>query len=151
MRDHAHKRPVWPRRLLVLLSALNAVGALGGALGLVLGILDLGPTVTGRLPFGSAVLGGVALGLLVAVPNGALLVLALQRSRHTGPLGIAVGAAMVVWILVQLAFIRELSFFHPLYVAVGLLMVWAGNRTVRLDVGASASSVTRELLRGGQR
>ena len=133
-----------------MLAAFNAVGALGGAVGLALGFLDLGPTLTGRLPFGSAVVAGVALGLLVALPNGALLEFALRRSRHTGLLGITVGAAMVAWILVLLAFIRELSFFLPLYVAVGLLMVGAGLRTVRLDVGASASSVTRELLRGGK-
>ena len=58
---------------------------------------------------------------------------------------IAVGAAMVVWILVELAFIRELSFFHPLYVAVGLVMIWAGFRAVRLDLGVAATSLVQEL------
>ena len=63
----------------------------------------------------------------------------------TGLVGIAVGTAMVAWILVELAFIRELSFFHPLYVAVGLLMVWAGFRVVRVDLGVPAASLAHEL------
>ena len=70
---------------------------------------------------------------------------ALRRGRYTGLVGIAVGTAMVAWILVELAFIRELSFFHPLYVAVGLLMVWAGFRVVRVDLGVPAASLAQEL------
>jgi hypothetical protein len=135
----------WPRRVLILLAALNTVAALAGAWGLATGVLDMGPTLNARLPGGSPVFAGVALALLVAVPNGALVLVALRRSRHTGLVGIAVGAAMVVWILVELAFIRELSFFHPLYLAVGLVMVWAGVRAVRLDLGVSATSMAQEL------
>ena len=52
---------------------------------------------------------------------------------------------MVVWILLELAFIRELSFFHPLYIAVGLVMIWAGFRAVRLDLGVEATSLVQEL------
>jgi hypothetical protein len=59
--------------------------------------------------------------------------------------GIAVGAAMVLWIVVELAFIRGLSFFHPVYVTIGLLMAWAGVRAVRVDLGVPASAVQQEL------
>jgi hypothetical protein len=137
-------RPSWPRRWLLFLAAFNTVTALFGAWGLISGVLDLGP-VTGRLPWDSPVVAGMALGLLVAVPNAALIVVALRRGRYTGLVGIAVGTAMVAWILVELAFIRELSFFHPLYVAVGLLMVWAGFRAVRVDLGVPAASLAHEL------
>ena len=68
----------------------------------------------------------------MAVPNAALVVVALRRGRYTGLVGIAVGTAMVAWIVLELAFIRELSFFHPLYVTIGLLMVWLGFRLVRV-------------------
>jgi hypothetical protein len=131
--------------VLTLLAVLNGVGALAGAWGLASGVLGLGPTVTGRLPWGSPLVAGVALGLLVALPNGALAAVALRRGRQTGLVGIAVGAAMVVWILVELAFIRELSFFHPVYVGIGLVMVWAGVRTVRVDLGVTAASLVQEL------
>ncbi len=116
----------WPRRVLLVLSALNTFGAAAGAWGLASGVLDLGSTITARLPWGSAVAGGVALGVLVALPNLALLVGAVRDLPFLGTAGTAVGTGMVVWILVQLAFIRDVTFFHPLYVGVGLAMVWAG-------------------------
>ena len=52
----------------------------------------------------------------------------------------------MVGILVELAFIRELSFFHPLYVRRGLghdpgPASWA----VRLDLGVEAISLVQEL------
>src|SRR4051794_26086116 len=54
-----------------VVAGLNAVGAVGGAVGLVTGTLSLAE-LTDRLPFGSALLGGVALGLVVAVPQAVL-------------------------------------------------------------------------------
>ena len=151
MTTRPHDRSSWPRRWLLFLAVLNTVTALFGAWGLVSGALDLGH-VTGRLPWDSAAVAGVALGLLVAVPNAALVVVALRRGRYTGLVGIAVGTAMVAWIVVELAFIRELSFFHPLYVAIGLLMVWAGFRVVRVDPGVPAGSSAEEhgLVRLGR-
>jgi hypothetical protein len=143
-RSPAH--PVrWPRRLLLVLAILNTVASLAGAWGLASGVLDLGQSLTDRLPSASPVLAGTALALLVAGPNAVLAVVAMRRGRHTGLVGIAVGAAMVLWILVQLAFIRELSFFHPLYLTVGVVMIWAGVRTVRVDLGVSATSLTHEI------
>jgi hypothetical protein len=133
----------WPRRLLVVMSSLNAVFALGGAWGLATGGLGLGPTLEARLPWGSTVVAGAALAVLVALPNVALATVAARGNRHTGLVGIVVGAAMVLWIAVELAFIRELSFFHPLYVVVGCVMVWAGARAVRIDLGVPAASLPR--------
>ncbi len=115
---------------LALLAALNAVAALGGAWGLASGALSTGELET-RLPWDSPVLGGVALFLAVAVPNAVVAVLAWRGDRRTGPVAVATGVVLVAWILVELAFLRELSFFHPLYLAVGLLMVWLGRRASR--------------------
>jgi hypothetical protein len=38
---------------------------------------------------------------------------------------------LVVWILVELGFLHELSFFHPVYLAIGLLLVRLGRRAPR--------------------
>ena len=135
----------WPRRVLTFLAVLNGFAALGGAWGLASGSMDLGATVTGRLPWGSPTVAGIALGALVALPNAVLVAVAWRRGRHTGLVGVAVGVAMEMWIVVELAFIREVSFFHPLYVAVGAAMVFAGLRAVRLDLGVRPSSLAREL------
>jgi hypothetical protein len=72
------------------------------------------------------VLGAVALALLVGLPNLVLLALTLRRDARAPAAAVAVGLGLVLWILVELAFLRELSFLHPLYAGVGLLMVLAG-------------------------
>jgi hypothetical protein len=145
MASDVRNRDRRPRRVLTFLALLNALAALAGAIGLASGVLDLGPVVTPRLPWHSPVIAGIALAVLVAAPNAVLAAVALRRGRQTGLVGIIVGTAMVVWIVVELAFIRELSLFHPLYVCVGAVMVWAGAAVVRLDLGVTATSLAQEL------
>lgn len=143
MNRHISRRGRLPRVLIAVLAGLNAVSALAGALGLAIGFLSLSEELTARLPWGSPVLGGIALGLLVALPNGLLTLLAVRVDRQTGACAIAVGVVLVGWILVQLAFIREVSFFHPLYAGLGLLLVWLGTRLRLADhVEATASTPT---------
>ena len=120
-----------PEAVIATFAGLNAVASLVGAVCLVSGVLDLGETVGSRLPFGSPVLAGVALALLVGLPNFVLFVLALRRDASTFAGSILVGWGMVAWIVVQMLVIRELSVFHPLYVAVGLVMVVAGHVGLR--------------------
>ena len=111
-----------------VVATLNAIAALAGALGLILGFLELDATSASRLPWQSPVVGGIALGLVVGVPNAVVAWLALNARPETGRAAVAVGVVLIGWIVVELAFIRELSFFHPLYVAIGALMIWLGRR-----------------------
>lgn len=121
-------RPERRRPLLAGLTGLNALGALAGAVGLATGGLSLGSSVAQRLPFASPAVGGVALALIVAVPSTVVSIEALRGSRHTDAALVTAGVMLVGWILAEVAFIRELSFFHPLYRAVGLLMIGVGRR-----------------------
>ncbi|WP_208494244.1 hypothetical protein [Glycomyces niveus] len=89
--------------------------------------------VTGRLPWGNTVVAGIALGVIVAVPNAALAAAALRGSARCGPLSILAGVLVVGWIVVEVAFIREFSFFQPFYAALGLSQVWWGWRIGRSD------------------
>jgi hypothetical protein len=95
------------------LAALRALSAYGGGAGLITGSLDLGVTATARMPFHSTVLGGLALIAVVALPSTALAWLAARGHHRTGDASIVAGILLVGWILIELAFIRELSFFHP--------------------------------------
>ena len=104
-------------------------------MGLATGGLSLGAQVEARLPWGSTTVGAAALLLAVAVPNAVLSVLAWRGDRRTGAAAVATGLLLVGWIVVELTFIQELSFFHPLYVAVGVAMVWLGRRLGRTGVG----------------
>jgi len=129
-RWHVGRRVLGHRRYpgLAALALVNAVAAVGGSWGLASGELRLGAQVEARLPWGSTTAGAAALVLVVAVPNLALAVLAWRGDRRTGAGAVTAGLLLVAWILVELAFIRELSFFHPLYVGVGLAMIWLGRR-----------------------
>ena len=115
---------------LAVFAGLIAISAYFGALGLILGFLDLGATVTARLPVGSPVLGGVALTVVVALPSSALAWLAWRGDRRTSVGAVVTGALILGWIAVELAFIRELSFFHPTFVVIGLVLIWIGIRSL---------------------
>lgn len=118
-----------PRRIGVfVLASMLAASAYFGALGLILGFLDLGATVTSRLPFDSPVFAGVALLVVVALPSSLLAWLAWRGDRRTAWAAVVTGALLVGWLVVEMAVIRELSFFHPTYLVVGGVLIWLGVR-----------------------
>ena len=116
-----------PRRVLAAFAGFNAFWAWAGAVGLIGGGLDFGERLNDRLPFENLVLAGVALAAIVAVPLTVLALLAWRGDPRTGRASVLVGVVLIGWIGVQLVFLRELSFFHPLYVGIGLVFVVAGR------------------------
>ncbi len=122
---------------LAWLAGLVALSAYAGAVGLAFGFLDLGTQVTARLPFASPVLGGFALTVIVAAPSTVLAWWAWRGDRRTDRAAVVTGVLVIGWIVVELAFIKELSFFHPAYVAVGAALVWMGRRALHRTGSAS--------------
>lgn len=93
-------------------------------------MLSLGEVVTPRLPFGSTVLGGIALALVVGVPTSVVAWFAWHGDERTDVAAVGAGVLVVGWIVMELLFIRELSFFHPTYVIVGGVFIWVGRRAL---------------------
>jgi hypothetical protein len=91
-------------RVLLWLEVLLALGALGGAVGLVTGGVDLGPA-TANLPFGSTVFAGLALGVVNFLLPTVVVLAALRRAPWAAYGHHLVGAALVGWIVVQVAFL----------------------------------------------
>lgn len=122
------------QRVLVALELLLAVGAFGGALGLVTGALDLHEAAD-DLPLASPVLGGIALALC----NGVLpLVVAtgtLRRAPWASVGHLAVGAALIGWIVVQVAFIGFGSALQAAYLGYGVVVLALGALDRRRDAG----------------
>jgi hypothetical protein len=114
--------------VLSTMAVLVAMGAYGGSIGLATGWLSIGDRLNARLPFGSPVFGGLALFVLVAVPYTTLAGRAWRNDGSTGATAIVVGVMLVGWIVVELAFIREFSLFHPVYAAIGVAFALAGFR-----------------------
>ncbi len=94
------------------------------------GVLKLDDRSTARLPLHSPVLGGLALAVVVAVPFTLLAAAAWRGSERTDELALGSGVLLVGWILVELAFIRSFSFFHPLYLVIGALFVLSGRHAL---------------------
>jgi len=119
----ARRRP-W----LASFTALIAVSAWVGAVGLVIGLVDLGDTVAGRLPFHSPVFAGVSLALLVGVPMSVVTYLAARRDPRTSPVAVVAGAVLIGWIAVEVGVIRVFHVLQPVCVVAGLLVLLAGLR-----------------------
>ena len=115
-----------PRRAwLATYAAVLALGAWAGAAGLAIGFLALPETAESRLPFGSPFLGGVALAVLVGVPATVLTVMAWRGHPWVLHAAVLDGVLLIGWIVVEAAFLRELSVLHAVYLAVGAgLVVW---------------------------
>ena len=130
--DVARSPAARPRRgLAVAAAAAVATPALGGAVSLATGTIDLGEDIVQRLPWQSVGLAGLALLCWVTVPFFVLAVLAWRGSPLTPQTAVAAGLLLMAWITVQLLIIRTLSFFQPTYLAVGLGFVWVGRRMER--------------------
>jgi hypothetical protein len=87
------------------------------------------------LPFGSAVLGGVALALLVCLPQSVLTLLALRRSSAAAATSLLVGSLLVLWILVEVAFLHVLAGLQVVYLVVGVVQVGLGILLGQHDPG----------------
>jgi hypothetical protein len=108
-------------------AAFVAVSAWGGVVGLASGALDMGHDLNQRLPFHSPAFGAFALGVIVGVPATALARQAARGDRQTGATAMFAGAMLIVWIAVELAFIRQFSWLQPFYVGVGVTFVVIGR------------------------
>jgi hypothetical protein len=76
-------------------------------------------------------LGGLALTVIVAAPTTRLAWLAWRGDSRTDAAAVEAGVLVIGWIVVELAIIREFSFFHPTYIAVGGILIWFGRRAIQ--------------------
>jgi hypothetical protein len=121
------------RRALAGVAWVNAIAALGGAVSLATGMLDLGTKLNHRLPFASPVLGGIALTMVVAVPFTIVALLAWRGDQRADTAAMIAGALLIGWIIVQLAFLRTLSGLQPIYAAVGVTFFLYGRHQSNRD------------------
>jgi hypothetical protein len=77
--------------------------------------------------------------------------LALRNDDRLAVTAIGVGLLLVAWILVELAFIRELSILHPLYVGIGLTLILLGWRLQRIEGAATGTTAPGRSRRNATR
>lgn len=123
---------VAPRRgasggaLLVVL-LLVAANAVYGGIGLVLDGMGMPLEWLERLPVDTWTWPGVALLATVALPQLVAAWFVVRRDPRAGVVGLVVGAALVLWIVVQVLLLQRYFFLQPVIAGLGVLeMVLAG-------------------------
>ena len=124
-------------RIAIALEVFLAIGALGGGAALLLGprgeILPLPVSALAGSPFANYFVPGVILFAIIGLgPLGAAL-LAWRRHPVAPLLALAVGAALLVWLVVEIAIVGYASNppLQPLYLALGVVMVLVGGGWMR--------------------
>jgi hypothetical protein len=106
--------------------ALLGLGALGGGIALVArpdgSVMHFDVALLAGSPFADYVVPGLILGGLFGVGSFVVAALGLARFRVAPFLAFAIGCGQMIWIVAELAIIRELSFLHPTFFGVGLVI-----------------------------
>ena len=119
--------------LLALLLFVGASAVYGGV-GLVVNGMGMPEEWLEPLPVGSWVWPGVALVVTVALPQLVAAWFVWRRDPRAGVVGLVAGAALVLWIIVQVLLLRRHFFLQPVIAGLGLLEVllsWLWIRQAR--------------------
>jgi len=76
-------------------------------------------------PFSDYLVPGLILGGLFGVGSLLVAAMGLRRSRLAPFLAFTIGMAQMIWIIVQLGIIKEVSFLHPVCFILGLVIAAA--------------------------
>ena len=116
-------------RATVGLLVLLGIGALGGGIALVArpdgSILQMPTSLLAGSPFPDFLVPGLILGGLFGLGSLAVAILGLRSVRLAPFLAFAIGCGQTIWIVVEVAIIRGLSFVHVIYFGIGLVIAVA--------------------------
>jgi hypothetical protein len=111
-------------RLCLAFLALLALGALGGAAFLVTSpdgsAMQWNTSMLAGSPFPDFLVPGLILGGLFGFGSLAVVAIGIARWRIAPFLAFGIGCGQMIWIVVELAIIGQLSFLHPICFGLGL-------------------------------
>ena len=118
----------WEGVVLLALLLFVGVGAVYGGIALMVDGMGMPSEWLDRLPVDTWTWPGVALLVTVAAPQLATVWLVIRPDPRAGTAGLAVGFALVLWILVQLALLQRYFYLQPVIAVIGvleMLVSWA--------------------------
>lgn len=133
-REAGASRRGWAGTGLLVVLLFVAANALYGGIGLMVDGMGMPDEWLEPLPVDTWTWPGVALLLTVAAPQLATAWLVWRRHPWAPVAGLVAGAALVLWIVVQLALLQRYFFLQPVIAGLGLaevLLAWAWLRQVR--------------------
>ena len=112
---------------------------------------DLTVAVLAGSPFPDFLVPGLVLAGVFGVGSFIVVAMGIARLPIAPFLAFAIGCAQMIWITVELAIIKEFSFLHPTFFAVGLLIARIGRTLGLADVPAWRSDpLTGRVAERGQ-
>jgi hypothetical protein len=123
----------------VLFLLLLALGAIAGGIALVISpdgsVMGFTVDLLAGSPFRDYLIPGLILGGLFGIGSLVVAGMGLLRWRAAPFLAFAIGLGQMIWIVVELAIIREFSVLHPVCFGIGLVVAVAsyfwGRHTFR--------------------
>jgi hypothetical protein len=116
-------------KLTVLFLGLLGLGALAGGIALVAkpdgSVMHFDVALLAGSPFPDFVVPGLILGGLFGLGSFVAAVMGIRHARIAPFLAFAIGCGQMIWIVVELAIIREFSLLHPAFFGVGLVIAVA--------------------------
>lgn len=116
-------------RLAIALLAFLGFGAVGGGVALILSpdgsAMHWDRSMLAGSPFADFLVPGLILVGLFGLGSLATAITGLRRAPIAPFLAFAIGCAQMIWIVVELAIIGQLSFLHPTLFAIGLAIAAA--------------------------
>lgn len=125
-KQHRGHGRLWARIPLVGVEAFVAIGAIYGSIMLITDSWRLDREMLDRLPIETWIVPGIALAVLVAVPNLIAGVLVAIGHRAARTVSLLTGAVLVAWIIGQIAVIQQYIVLQPVMAACGLLTIGLG-------------------------
>lgn len=119
------RRDRWGLASMGLLALLGIGAAAGGAALLASpdgSVMGFSPELLAGSPFTDYFWPGLILGGLFGIGSFVVVGLGIRRARLAPFLAVTIGVGQMIWIVVELAIIRELSFLHPICFGIGLLV-----------------------------
>ncbi len=105
---------------------LLGLGALAGGIALVAkpdgSVMHFDVALLAGSPFIDFTIPGLILGGLFGIGSLVVAAMGIAHLRVAPFIAFAIGCGQMIWITVELAIIRELSFLHPTFFGVGLLI-----------------------------
>lgn len=124
------------RTLTLILLLFVAVSAFGGGIPLLLdpsgGLLHMPLRLLEYSPFKNFLIPGIILVVIIGLGSLDCAILLMGRHRHAPVAVVIEGAALVIWIIVELLMIRSFHFLHALYAGLGIVLVFLGLRLRQL-------------------
>ncbi len=130
--DNPGPEPGPAGKVAILMLVVLGLGALGGGAGLVSApdgsIMHIPDSILDGSPFPDFLIPGLILGGLFGLGSLAVAVLGLRRWPVAPFLAFAIGCGQMIWIVVQVAIIKGVSFLHPTFFGIGLVIALASVR-----------------------